>query len=98
MNIDGSVDEKLIRHIASLARIKLDDKEESEFVSQFKEILDMFSQLDSADTSGVEPSFHSVKISDALRNDVEEQCLSNEDALSLTPHKEGNYFKGPRIV
>ncbi|MFA4820401.1 MAG: Asp-tRNA(Asn)/Glu-tRNA(Gln) amidotransferase subunit GatC [Candidatus Aenigmatarchaeota archaeon] len=31
-----------------------------------------------------------------LREDAPEKCLSNEEALKNTKHKEKGFFKGPR--
>jgi len=33
-----------------------------------------------------------------LREDKEEKCLSQKEALSLTEHKKDGYFKGPKAV
>ena len=50
------VDEALIKRIAELARLNLTDKEIEKFKPQFKEILDLFSQLDEVNTDNVKPS------------------------------------------
>jgi len=92
------VDKELLLRVGELARLKLTEKEIDEFVPQVKEILENFSQLDSVDTKGVKPSFHPVELKNAMREDEEEQCLSNEDALSNTSHKKEGYFKGPKAV
>ena len=39
-----------------------------------------------------------VELKNALREDIEEKCLSQEEALSLTEHKKDGYFKGPKAV
>ena len=44
------VDEKLVKDIASLARLDLTADETKMFVSQFKDILDYVSVLDEVDT------------------------------------------------
>jgi len=92
------VDKELIIRVGELARLKLSDKEIKEFVPQLKEILEKFSQLDDINTKGVKPSFHPVELKNAVREDEEKQCLSNEDALSNTSHKKEEYFKGPKAV
>jgi len=92
------VDSKLLEHVAELARIKLNDDEIRKFLPQLKEILEFFSKLKEINTDNIKPSFQPVELKNIMREDKEEQCLSQDDALSLTEHKKDGYFKGPRAV
>ncbi len=92
------VDRKLLEHVAELARLKLNEEEIKKFLPQLKEILEFFSQLKDINTDNVKPSFQPVELKNAMREDKEEKCLSQDDALSLTEHKKNGYFKGPRAV
>lgn len=92
------VDRKLISHVAATARLNLSEEEITEFLPQLKEILGAFSQIQEADTDGIEPSYHPVKIANAVREDKPEKCLPNDEALKNTQHKKDGYFKGPRIL
>ncbi|MDP3765984.1 MAG: Asp-tRNA(Asn)/Glu-tRNA(Gln) amidotransferase subunit GatC [Nanoarchaeota archaeon] len=92
------VDRKLLEHVAELARLKLNEEEIKKFLPQLKEILEFFSQLNKINTDNVKPSFQPVELKNAMREDKEEKCLSQDDALSLTEHKKDGYFKGPRAV
>ena len=92
------VDRKLLEHVAEVARLKLDNEEIDKFLPQLKEALEFFSKLNELNTDKVKPSFQPVEIKDAMREDIEKKCLSQDDALSLTEHKKNGYFKGPRAV
>lgn len=92
------VDKKLLEHVAEVARLKLSDNEINKFLPQLKELLEFFSQLKDINTSNVKPSFQPVELKNAMREDKEGKCLSQDDALSLTEHKKNGYFKGPRAV
>ena len=92
------VDNKLIEHVSSVARLKLDKKEIDKFKADFKEILDNFSKLDEVDVSNVEESFQPVELKNAMREDKVEECLKQEEALKNTKLKKDGYFKGPRAV
>jgi aspartyl-tRNA(Asn)/glutamyl-tRNA(Gln) amidotransferase subunit C len=92
------IDRKLLEHVAEVARLKLTEEEVKKFLPQLKESLEFFSQLQEVDTDGIKPSFQPVELKNAMREDKEEKCLSQDDALSLTEHKKGGYFKGPRAV
>jgi len=92
------VDKELIEKVASLARLKLTDKEINKFLPQLKEILEYFSELDKIDAKNVKPSFQPVELKNFTREDKEEECLSQERALENSFNKKDGYFKGPRAV
>jgi len=92
------VDKELISNVASLARLKLDDKEKEMFVKDFKEILAAFSEIDKCDTSDVKPSIQPVEIKNVVREDKVEKSLSQEEALKNSDNVKDGYFKGPRAV
>tara|TARA_Y100000294_G_scaffold177853_2_gene205239 strand:+ start:403 stop:693 length:291 start_codon:yes stop_codon:yes gene_type:complete len=92
------INKELIEHVAEVARLKLTEKEKGQFVKELKEVIESFSKLDAVDTKGVDISLQSVELKNALRDDKEEQCLKQEEALSLTNHKKDGYFKGPKAV
>jgi len=92
------VDRKLLEHVAELARIKLNDDEIKKFLPQLKAALEFFSKLKEIDTDNVKPSFQPVELKNAMREDNEEKCLSQDDSLSLTEHKKDGYFRGPKAI
>ena len=92
------IDENLIKHVASLARLKLNDKEIKEFTPQLKEVLENFGRLSEVNTDGIDVQAQPVEMKNVLREDKAEACLPQEDALSNAEHKKDGYFKGPRAV
>lgn len=92
------VDKELLEHVASLARLKLTEKEIKKFLPQVKEVLEVFSKLDEVNTKDIEPSFQAVELKNVMREDKAKECLSQDKALSLTENKKDGYFKGPRAV
>lgn len=93
-----NVDRKLIERVAMVARLKLSEDEIKRFLPQMKDALEFFSRLKEVDTDNVSPSFEPIEIKNALRDDNESKCLSQDDALSLSAHKKDGYFKGPRVI
>ena len=93
------VDEKLIKHVAGVARLNLTEKEVKKFVPQFKEILDAFSVLDEIDVKNTKMSIQPVEVRNVLRKDEAGECFSQEKALSqVKSHKKDGYFKGPKAL
>ena len=92
------IDRKLLEHVAKTARLNLSEDEIKRFLPQLKEALEFFSKLSEANTDDIRPSFQPVEIKNVMREDTEKECLSQDDALSLTEHKKDGYFKGPKVI
>ena len=87
-----TVDDEEVRHVASLARIDLDDEEVERFTEQFGDILEYFEALD--DVPEVESE---ADLTNVMRPDEVEDGLSQEEALRNAPETEDGYFKGPNV-
>ena len=87
-----TVDDEEVRHVATLARIDLDDEEVERFTGQFAEILDHFEALD--DVPEVDPD---PELANVMRPDEVEAGLTQEEALRNAPETEDGYFKGPSV-
>ena len=98
MAIKAKIDSDLLQRVAKNARISLTEEEKKKFLPQMQEILGSFSVLDDLDVSKEKPSFQPIEIKNAWREDKVEKCLSQEEALSNTPHKKDGYFKGPKVI
>lgn len=92
------INKELVLKVAKNARLNLTEEEIKEFVPQFKEILTTFSELSKVNTDKVKPSFQPLEIKNALREDQEKECVSQEDILKNTAHKRNGYFLGPRAL
>ena len=93
-----NINKELVERIANNAKLNLTDKEKDRFSNELKEIIDAFSKLDEVDTKDVDISLQPVELKNSLREDKAKECLSQEEALSLTEHKKDGYFKGPRAI
>ncbi|MBI2106117.1 Asp-tRNA(Asn)/Glu-tRNA(Gln) amidotransferase subunit GatC [Candidatus Woesearchaeota archaeon] len=92
------LDKELIEKVAKNARLKLTEKEIKNLVPEIKEILDLFSAMDKAPVSKLQPSFQPLEIKNVTREDEAKDCLSQKEALQNTKHKQDGYFKGPRAI
>ncbi|MBS3147618.1 Asp-tRNA(Asn)/Glu-tRNA(Gln) amidotransferase subunit GatC [Candidatus Woesearchaeota archaeon] len=89
---------EIVKKVAENARLKLKEEEIKKFAQEMKDILSNFEKLNEVDTKDVPPSFHPVPIKNTSRPDEKGECLTTQEALSLSPHTSGNYFKGPKIL
>ena len=87
-----------VKHIARLARLKLEDKEIEYFRGQLDRIIGYIDQLKEVDTSNVEPTSHALSIQNVFREDRVKPSLKREAVLKNAPVTEEGLFKVPRII
>ena len=90
------LDRKVVERVAKISKLKLTEEELNKFSKQMEGILDAFKQIDEVNTTNVKPSFHPQELKNDWREDETEQW--KWDPLQNTKHKEGKYFKGPKIL
>ena len=87
-----------IRHVATLARLELSEKEETSMASQLDKILAYVDKLGELNTDGIIPTTHALSISNAFREDRLEESLPREEALKNGPKQNGEAFVVPKII
>jgi aspartyl-tRNA(Asn)/glutamyl-tRNA(Gln) amidotransferase subunit C len=92
------VDEKLVREIASLARLDLTDEETKIFVPQFQDILKYFSILNELDTENVPPAYSSSANKSVMRADKVEESVPTQEFLGNAPQAKDDYVVIPRVL
>lgn len=92
------VDEKLVRKIATLARIRLTDEEVGHLEGELAEILTWVEQLSEVDTDNVEPLTSVAEMSMKQRDDVVNDGGYPDDILKNAPAREDDFFVVPQVV
>ena len=91
------IDEKLVKEIASLARLDLTDEETTTFVTQFQDILKYFSILNELDIQDVLPAYLSSANKSVTREDEVQESVPTKDFLSNVPQSKDDYVLIPRV-
>ena len=68
------------------------------FAEQLGTILEYMETLKSVDTKGVRPTTHAISMTNAFREDDEEQHFNRESSLANAPDKEEGNFIVPKVV
>lgn len=84
--------EDQIKHVAKLANLPLSSEEEEKYSGQLSKILEYIDQLNSVDTSGVEPTFNVSGETSILSEDRVGKSFTQEEALSNAPQKKDGFF------
>lgn len=93
-----ALDHDRVRRIAKLSRLVLTDAETETYAEQLSRVLDYFKQLDSIDTSDIEPLDHPLPLTNVLRDDQPRDSLDAEAALANAPQREGAFFRVPKVL
>ena len=97
MSAEIQVDEKLVKEIASLARLDLSQAETEMFVAQFKDILDYVSVLNDVETENIPPAYLSSSNRTQPRQDVIEESVPTSEFLANAPEAKDEYMVIPRV-
>ena len=87
-----------VRKVANLARLELAEDQIETYTAQLEEILSYVDQLQAIDTQNILPTTRAVEVVNAMRDDVVEVKCSREDILNQAPHREGDFFRVPKIL
>ena len=92
------LDRDQVVHIAALARIRIGDTEIDTYVDQLSDIIDQFEVLNELNTAGIEPTGHAGDLRGVMRDDSPTDSLSQEQALSNAPRREGEFFRVKAVL
>ncbi len=99
-----ALDTKAVRHVADLARLRVEDEEMDGLVKHFGAILEHFNVLSAAgkegrlDLDAVDPFLFSDTEIPPAREDVPIVSSVREDVLGSAPRRKDSFFVVPRIL
>jgi len=92
------VDEKTVRRIARLARIRITDAEARALEKELSGILDWVRQLDEVDTEGIEPMTRVTPMTLKMREDQVSDGGMADAVLANAPARTEHFFVVPKVV
>lgn len=88
----------IVKHVALLARLRLDGAALAQFAGQLDEILEYVKQLGAVSTDQVPPTSHVLPLSNVLRNDEPEPPLPQQTVLALAPSQRPPFVTVPKVI
>ena len=86
-----------LEHLAKLARIELDPKEEEKLLKDLGAILEHFNELQALDTKGVQPMAGGTDLKNIFREDTERENTNRGAGVDAFPEKQDGYLKVPPV-
>ena len=94
MSLDASDVEK----IAHLARLGINSDDIPGYARNLSDILSFVEQLNSVDTTGVEPLAHPLEATQRLRPDVVTEVNNREHFQQVAPETESGLYLVPQVI
>jgi len=92
------IDKKLVKKIATLSRVKIEEKEIEKISKELSEIITWVEKLNEVDTNNVTPVANSSDIKIPFRKDEINDGKIEEKILKNAPEKKAGYFVVPKVV
>lgn len=93
-----SADKKMIRKIADLANIHIDEDELESFAGDMDAIIGYMEQIKNIDTGNAKPMEHVLPVYNVFRDDMPGASFDRELLLENAPAAEDGCFKVPAVV
>lgn len=87
-----------VRRIAMLARIEVTDAEIPSVQEKLNGILGMIAEMQSVDTTGIEPMSHALDLAQRLRPDVVTEINQRAAFQAVAPETEGGLYLVPKVI
>jgi aspartyl-tRNA(Asn)/glutamyl-tRNA(Gln) amidotransferase subunit C len=93
-----SLTKKQVEHIASLARLELEDGEFDYVVDKLSRIVDFVDQLQAAPTDDVMPMAHPLNMTQRLRPDAVTEQNERDLVQQNSPATDRGYYLVPKVI
>ena len=93
--MSGEISRDEVAHVASLARLRLEEDELDTFTEQLCVVLETAAALNALDLSDVPPMAQPYPLANVMRPDVVVPSLDRDEVLSQAPDAEDGRFKVP---
>lgn len=91
------INKTALTHLAKLARIELDPKEEEKLLKDLAAILDYFKELEALDTTNVVPMAGGTDLENIFREDTERENTDCGAGVVSFPETKNGFLKVPSV-
>ena len=93
-----SIDNKTVRKVSKLAKIRINEREEKKLIDELNNILGWVDELKKVDTEKIEPMLSVFNESMVMRRDEVFSETSDELVLKNAPESKSGVFVVPKVV
>ncbi|EHL99224.1 Asp-tRNA(Asn)/Glu-tRNA(Gln) amidotransferase subunit GatC [Lentilactobacillus parafarraginis] len=92
------ISEDQVRHVAQLAKLKINDDQLPYFTTQLDQIIGLFETLSEVDTDGIKPTSSVTDQVNVMREDVADNWNQRDGLLASAPDTQDGYIRVPTII
>ena len=93
----SAITKRELEHLAKLARLSLDPREEEKLLKDLGRILDYFKELQELDTANVPPMTGGTDLRNVFRKDDERENTNRGAGTKAFPERKDGYLKVPPV-
>ena len=93
-----SLELKDVTHIANLARIEISPAEAQATLAQLTSIFALIEEMQTVDTTGVEPMSHGIEVNQRLRQDQVTETDQRAANQASAPQVEAGLYLVPKVI
>ena len=93
-----SIDNKTVKKVSKLAKIRINEREEKKLIEELNNILGWVDELKKVDTEKIEPMLSVFNESMVMRKDEVFSETSDELVLKNAPESKSGFFVVPKVV
>ena len=93
-----SIDNSTVKKVAKIARIEINEEEETTLITELNNILGWVDELKQVNTDSVEPMLSVFNESMQMREDQAESNFDNSQILDNSPESNSGFFVVPKVV
>jgi len=93
-----SLELKDVTHIANLARIEISPAEAQATLAQLTSIFALIEEMQTVDTTGVEPMSHGIEVNQRLREDRVTEVDQRAANQASAPQVEAGLYLVPKVI
>lgn len=91
------INQKVLKHLANLARIELSDREEKKLIDDLRSILSYFEKLQELDTENVPAMNGGTSLTNIFREDADRIDTQKQHGAESFPEETAGYLKVPSV-
>ena len=92
-----TIDANMVKHVAFLVRLGLEEEEARAFSHQFSAIIEYFRLLNEVDTQDVTPACETSSTRSVMRDDEVQPSMPRTNFLKNVPHTDGDCVQVPLV-
>ena len=93
-----SIDNKTVRKVSKLAKIRINEQEEIKLIEELNNILGWVDELKKVDTEKIEPMLSVFNESMVMRKDEVYSETSDDLVLKNAPDSKSGFFVVPKVI